>query len=546
MKQNLIEKLRKSQKKRRKKATRLAMLQDKSTLPLNHHSEQIIKRLLKDGTPDYTANIKPRALEAELTESIVIGANGLSGGTNLIFCQDFRQSGATTYISVRGSGKKATLLCYGKRTGLVFSKEGRIGHPNKQGRGIPFRYKLQDLSLLRMTPFVTTIKLNNEGEFLKSSQDTRTKPGVTDCALASVRTMMLTQEWMANVSTANASPQIKAINDLCAEENKVNKKGMSMIESARIIENIGGKVRQESFICIVRSENKGDSYNIAPIHANITSDEVRQYQTQTAVAVQYPWMEKKHQEWKKRAQRGMVFKNFITNLKNLGMLKKNTIIVIGARRFTNVINPHGTRQSTGHQVNFEWVEKKRISNEQFAKLNEIDQRRYQHYISTQPSHVLKIIDTQNSIPALAMSINSGNYRRLGNMVEVNAVTARGDGGTFKEALNNLWTSCCTSPFSKKVDSTHTDPNPWREPDSLIGRCPPVMDGPLCQNWLEQSFQFEVLCEVKDIAEGSCTDSLSVDGKEGGKEGGRKAKRRKKNKTRKRNKRKRNKRRKTKR
>ena len=68
-----------------------------------------------------------------------------------------------------------------------------------------------------------------------------------------------------------------------------------------------------------------------------------------------------------------------------------------------------------------------------------------------------------------------------------------------------------------------------------------LDGPLCQNWLEQSFQFEVLCEVKDIVEGSCP----VDSEEE-KKGGRKAKRRKKNKTRKRNKRKRKKRRKTKR
>jgi len=537
MKQNLIKKLRKSQKNKMAQKTLRVMAENSSTLPPLNPAQQVIKRLIKDGTPDSQLGVTTRALEAELLGSIVIGENGLSGGNNLIFCQDFRQSGAKTYISVRESGKKATLLCYGKRTGLVFSKEGRIGHPNKQGRGIPFQYKLKDLSVLRMTPFVTTIKLNNN-QFLSSSQDTRTNPGVTDCALASVRTMMLAPEWMSNVSTANASPQIKAINDLCTEENKVNRKGMSMIESARIIENIGGSVRQKSFICIVRSENRGDSYNIAPIHANITSDEVRQYQMQTKAAVQYPAMEKDHQEWKKRAQRGMVFKNFITNLKNVGMLKKNTIIVIAAHRFAN--GPNGTRESAGHQVNFEWVEKIRISNEDFAKLNEIDQRRYQHYISTQPSHVLKIIDTQNSKSALAMSINSGNYRRLGNMVEVNAVTARGEGKTFIEALNNLWTSCCSSPFSKKVDRTHPDPNPFRKPDSLIGRglC---LDGPLCQNWLEQSFQFEVLCEVKDIVEGSCP----VDSEEE-KKGGRKAKRRKKNKTRKRNKRKRKKRRKTKR
>ena len=517
MKQNLIKNLRKSKKKRMEKATLRAMLQDKSTLPLNHHSEQIIKRLLKDGTPDYSK--KTRVLEAELTESIVIGENGLRGGTGLAFCQDFGPSGATTYISVRGSGKKATLLCYGKRTGLVFSKEGRIGHPNKQGRAIPFRYKLRDLSLLRMTPFVTTIKLNNKDEFLKSSQDTISSPGVTDCALHSVRTMMLTPEWMANVSTAIRSPQIKAINNLCAQENKVNKKGMSMIESVRIIESIGGF---ESVICIVHSENKNDIYNIAPIRADITRHEMAKYQTQTALAQDWR-KEILHVEWKKRASRGMVFKNFITNLKNLGMLKKNTIIVIGALRFKNVINPDGTRQQTGHQVNFEWVEKKIITKEQFEMLDNIDKQRYQHYISTQPSHVLKIIDTQNNPAALTMSINSGNYRRSGNTVTVNAVTARGEGRTFIEALNNLWTSCCTSPFSKKIDRTHTDPDPHRPPDSLIGRCP--QEGLLCQNWLEQSFQFVVLCEVKDIVAGSCPD---------GKKGGRKAKRRKKNKTHKRN------------
>lgn len=511
----LKNKLRASQKTRRKNTARLAMLEDKSTIPLNHHSEQIIKRLLKDGTPDYSK--KTRVLEAELTESIIIGENGLRGGTGLEFCQDFGPSGATTYISVRGSGKKATLLCYGKRTGLVFSKEGRIGHPTKQGRAIPFRYKLLDLSLLRMTPFVTTIKLNNEGEFLKSSQDTISSPGVTDCALHSVRTMLLAPEWMGNVSTAIPSPQIKAINNLCAQENKVNKKGMSMTESVRIIESIGGF---ESVICIVHSENKNDIYNISPTRADITVDERAKYRTQTALAQDWR-KEILHVEWKKRASRGMVFKNFITNLKNLGMLKKNTIIVIGARRFKNV-NPDGTRQQTGHQVNFEWVKKKIITKEQFEMLDNIDKQRYQHYISTQPSHVLKIIDTQNNPAALTMSINSGNYRRSGNTVTVNAVTARGEGRTFMEALNNLWTSCCTSPFSKKIDRTHTDPDPHRPPDSLIGRCP--QEGLLCQNWLEQSFQFMVLCEVKDIVAGGCPD---------GKKGGR-AKRRKKNKTHKRN------------
>ena len=127
----LKNKLRASQKTRRKNAARLAMLEDKSTIPLNHHSEQIIKRLLKDGTPDYSK--KTRVLEAELTESIIIGENGLRGGTGLEFCQDFGPSGATTYISVRGSGKRQPFFVMVRELGWFSVKKGvLVTLPNKE------------------------------------------------------------------------------------------------------------------------------------------------------------------------------------------------------------------------------------------------------------------------------------------------------------------------------------------------------------------------------------------------------------------------------
>ena len=317
--------------------------------------------------------------------------------------------------------------------------------------------KWQWSSQRRLSPHTALMVLKKESRRWKQELISKQRRGTYDCVPKSAITMMtpishLHSGWWPKLQLA------------CDDLNKKGK-GTGFFEAIERLEN-STQPRVNSVLCMVSSPSVDDH---KCFQINSTKEQKKKYSQQTKTVLQDAWLSsEKHPEERNRHVRGMNFRNFIKDLKEQNIFKKNTITTILGTR----IDPDGSR--SGHSVNLEWLTDERGSGVR---------------------NIIQIIDTQNSAGALVMASNSGNSKILSSTRRnVGPITGKGVANTFEEAVDRLWDNCCSSPtvfFGMQHSTSLFD---RLENAGLYDETNDSFT-PLPQNWIELTVVWTIACQI---------------------------------------------------